>query len=70
MKRGVVEEPRVDKVHGEVRHPGQLDAAVDVAVDLGRDGRALLVDDRVHLLDDVKVGLVVSVLDTGPGELR
>ena len=33
----VIKKPGIDEAHGEVRHPGQLDAAVDVAVDLGRN---------------------------------
>ncbi len=35
-------------------------------MDFRGDDRALLVDDGVHLLDDVEVGLVVRVLDPAP----
>ena len=43
-----------------------------VSVDFSRDGGPRLVDDGVDLLDDVKVGLVVGVLDAGatPGNVR
>ena len=38
VERSVVEQSRIDEVHGEVRHSGQLNGAVDVAVDLRGDG--------------------------------
>merc|ERR1719186_57826 len=66
MERSVVEQSGVDEVHGQVRHPSQLHGAVDVAVDLGRYGGAVLVDDGVHFLYDVEVRLVVGVLNAGP----
>lgn len=63
VQADVVQERRIDKGQREIRHPREIARDDDLALHFARDNGAVGVEDRVDLLDDVKVDLVLRVLD-------